>query len=133
MLLEPWFNRGLDLLDAADGGFDLVALARRQQRAHGACAGRVADGADEVHKATVATAPEAGAEEPTVSVIRRDTEIKAILDDAWDALVADAGQEDSAPEFFAYVQANAGDLGEALLEGGAAPRCIQAWRPSAAT
>jgi hypothetical protein len=52
----------------------------------------------------------------TVSVIRRDAEIKQILDDAWDAYIDAEGDDGSAAEFYGYIQANAGQFGDALVE-----------------
>ena len=59
---------------------------------------------------------EASTEEETVSVIRRDTEIKSILDDAWVAFVDQEGEDGTAADFYAFVRSDAERFGTAATE-----------------
>ena len=55
-------------------------------------------------------------ETQTISVIRRDTEIKEILDEAWAAAFPGADQKGDATEFYAFVESNTDRFGNALVE-----------------
>jgi hypothetical protein len=59
---------------------------------------------------------DAAADDTQVSVIRRDAEIKATLDEAWEAFTGEVSEDGSAADFYAFVQANADRFGDTIVE-----------------
>jgi hypothetical protein len=73
---------------------------------------------DSALKERVTTPAATDADPQTVSVIRRDTEIKAMLDTAWEAFTDEHGEDGDADAFFAYISANTDRFGKAVVEIG---------------
>ncbi len=106
----------IDLPDDIAGAADTARVSRR--RLEPTLVGTlVADYDQALKEAAPADETAQGeAEAQVASVIRRDAEIKAILDDAWSSFEDERGEDGSAADFFAYTQANAERFGDAILE-----------------
>ena len=108
----------IDLPDDLAGSSDTARVSRR--RLEPTLVTTLVSDYDEALKETapVETAQgESGEADPaTVSVIRRDAEIKATLDEAWEAFTSEVGEDGTAAEFYAFVQANSDRFGDAVVE-----------------
>ncbi len=106
----------IDLPDDIAGAADSTRVSRR--RLEPTLVNSLVSDYDAAVKTTVTATPaEAGeGQAETVSVVRRDTEIKSILDDAWDAFVEAEGDNGTAADFYAFVRSNAGQFSKAVVE-----------------
>ena len=106
----------IDLPDDIAGAADSTRVSRR--RLEPTLVNSLVSDYDAAVKTTVTATPaEAGeGQTETVSVVRRDTEIKSILDDAWDAFVEAEGDNGTAADFYAFVRSNAGQFSKAVVE-----------------